>query len=166
MRMTAAGRANPAVTWWYRLSYRILTLGWRLVRPTTMGVKVIVTDRNDQVLLVRPRYQKRWTLPGGGVHKQETPEDAAAREVREETGVTIDPGDLRLRGLLSSFREGKSDYVAVYVAAVDAHEDLDIGREIFDARFAPVDTLPKETSPATRRRIEEARSGAAMRGMW
>ncbi len=53
---------------------------------------VVVDDRADGsrwVLLIVHRSMSghpRWTLPKGGVEPQETPEQAALREVREETG--------------------------------------------------------------------------------
>ncbi len=50
---------------WYRLSHRAFTLTWRIVQPTSLGVKVIVTGSNDRILLVKPRYQPTWTLPPG-----------------------------------------------------------------------------------------------------
>jgi len=53
---------------------------------------VVVDDRPDgtrRVLLIVHRTMSghpRWTLPKGGVEDGETPEQAALREVREETG--------------------------------------------------------------------------------
>ena len=53
---------------------------------------VVLRDR--QVLLVRHTYgpaKERWLIPGGYLKVGETPEQAASREVLEETGVTADP---------------------------------------------------------------------------
>lgn len=49
-----------------------------------------------KVLLVhraRPPRQGRWALPGGSVHLGETMQQAAEREVAEETGITVCAGD-------------------------------------------------------------------------
>jgi len=154
------------VTRWYRLSHRAFALAWRVFRPTTIGVKLIVTDRAGKVLLVRTRYLDAWALPGGGVHKRETPEDAAARELAEETGIAVAAGDLRLLGLLSSFAEGKSDYVAVFHGHLPAGSSPIPRGEIEAAAFFAPDGLPATASPATRRRLAEFVANSPMRGRW
>jgi 8-oxo-dGTP pyrophosphatase MutT (NUDIX family) len=47
-----------------------------------------VVHRNGDLLLVRERGFRQLSLPGGGIHDQETPEEAVARELEEETGLT------------------------------------------------------------------------------
>lgn len=44
--------------------------------------------RSSRILLISTQEGKRWQLPKGHIEAGETPEQAAIREVREETGVT------------------------------------------------------------------------------
>lgn len=49
----------------------------------------IIFSKDDQVLLVKRRDVPVWVLPGGGIEESETIEDAAVREVLEETGFHV-----------------------------------------------------------------------------
>jgi 8-oxo-dGTP pyrophosphatase MutT (NUDIX family) len=74
----------------YRCAYALLRVYWFLFRPTMTGVKCVLTD-GDQVLLVRHTYGPRgWDLPGGSVKSGEEPASAAQREMYEELGVSVD----------------------------------------------------------------------------
>lgn len=64
----------------------------------TVQAAGVVCFRDGQVLLIRrgtPPRAGEWSLPGGRLEKGETPEAAALRELREETGV-----EARLLGLI------------------------------------------------------------------
>ena len=55
--------------------------------------------RDSKILLCRfsgklPEFEGQWTLPGGGIDFGEDPADAVVREVREETGLTVEPTTL------------------------------------------------------------------------
>jgi 8-oxo-dGTP diphosphatase len=56
----------------------------------------VVTDEDDRILLARWTQGRRiaWTMPGGGLEAGEDPEDAVRREVREETGFTVQVDEL------------------------------------------------------------------------
>lgn len=56
----------------------------------------VVTDDDGRLLLARWNEGRRvaWTMPGGGLEPGEDPEDAVRREVREETGYTVEVGEL------------------------------------------------------------------------
>jgi 8-oxo-dGTP pyrophosphatase MutT (NUDIX family) len=60
-----------------------------------MAAAVLFFDVADRVLLVEPAYLKTyWELPGGTVESNESPRAAAVREIREELGLSIEPGRL------------------------------------------------------------------------
>jgi 8-oxo-dGTP pyrophosphatase MutT (NUDIX family) len=60
------------------------------------AARVILVDDRDRVLLIRGRDPSRpdlpswWITPGGGIDEGESAEDAARREVFEETGIRLD----------------------------------------------------------------------------
>ena len=61
-----------------------------------MGAGVLFLNGQQEILIVRPLYKDHWEIPGGIVETDESPLQAAIREVREELGLTIDKGMLKL----------------------------------------------------------------------
>lgn len=55
------------------------------------GVAGIVRDAEDRVLFMRRADNGEWGLPAGAIDPGETPAEAIAREVREETGLEVRP---------------------------------------------------------------------------
>lgn len=53
-----------------------------------MGAGVLFVDAAGRVLLVEPTYKPYWEIPGGAVEADESPRDAAARELKEELGLS------------------------------------------------------------------------------
>ena len=144
-------------------------LYWRLRRPRTLGVRGLVLDGDNRIALVRHTYADHWYLPGGGVKKGESFEQALARELREEIALT-DFAVERLLGIYHSRREYKDDHIAVFVARVPPGAKEPLARadylEIEQAAWFDLEDLPPDLSPATARRIAEYRAAVVGGGSW
>lgn len=102
----------------YRAAYAGLRAYWLVAHPTTRGVKCLLTE-GEQILLVRHTYGRReWDLPGGSMKRGESPETAARREMREELGVAIDRWDRLGEIIVDDFhRHDRVDYMRAEVTA-------------------------------------------------
>ncbi|HEY2160230.1 MAG TPA: NUDIX domain-containing protein [Solirubrobacteraceae bacterium] len=126
----------------YRLAYGGLRVYWFFRRPQLSGVKCVLTDR-DEVLLVRHTYGPRvWDLPGGAIKRGEPPVGAARREMAEELGVSID--DWRSLGAVAVTVDHRTDHVHCFQAEAP-RRDLTLDRgEIADAAWFPRTGLPSD----------------------
>lgn len=136
-----------------RFLYALNRLRWWLTRPLTLGVRLLLV-KDKSILLVKHTYQAMWFLPGGGVEKGETLEQAARREAKEELGAVL--GDLSLLGIYTNFFDFKSDHVAVF-ACTDFIVSGERNHEIETYQFFPLDHLPENVASGHKRRVVEYR---------
>jgi len=122
-----------------------------VLRPVRLGVRVMLL-RNDQVLLVRQTYMPGWFMPGGGLKRGETLEQAARREAREEVGAEL--ADIQFMGAYTGFKEWKTDHNIVFISR-DFTLNQRYDREIAEMRFFSLNDLPVGLWPGHRRRLEE-----------
>lgn len=118
---------------------------WFVVRPETRGVKCII-ENDGKFLLTRLGYaHKSYTIPGGGVGKKETWEDAAIREVFEETGLRLK--DVKKIGEYKNTKEYKRDTVCVYYSEASSSKFAIDGIEVVEAGWFSASELPKNHVP-------------------
>lgn len=150
----------------YRILARLVLHPWfRLTRGLTLGVRVLVRNKRGEILLVRHTYSPGWLLPGGGVERGEIPEEAAAREVLEETGVTVGL-PLKLHRVYNNDASFLGDYVLLFLGESDEEVSFDGTMEIAEARFFSAHDLPEDISPATQRRMQEMLNAEPASGHW
>lgn len=134
------------------LAYKITVLVWKIYKPKSLGARAILI-RDGEILLVKHTYQSQWYLPGGGLKYGETYEEAIRRELKEELNAAVNK--MELFGVYNNTFEGKNDSVTIFLS-----NDFDVfekkhNSEVSDVRYFKLDSLPKEVSPGTRRRISE-----------
>jgi len=126
-----------------RPAHALLTVWWRLRRPATRGVKLVLRDGDGRVLFVRHTYGDRegWELPGGGLHRGEAPQDGARREGREELGLDLAWQGL---GLLTGGGWGKVTTLHGFTALAAPGATVRIDRgELAEACWAPPGDPPR-----------------------
>ena len=89
-----------------------------------------------------PRQGDRWMLPGGHPEVEEEPVDAAARELEEETGIEVNPTDLRLLSAIHSEHQDRHYNMITYVVDYEMTDgELAPGKEAIAVEFRPLDKI-------------------------
>ena len=104
-----------------------------------------VVERQGAVLMIKRNNQVGfglWSMPGGYVDRGEVVEEAAAREVEEETGLQVE-----VQRLVGLFSEAGHPVIVVAFAARETGGRLAAGPEALDIGFFPLDDLPEMAFP-------------------
>jgi ADP-ribose pyrophosphatase len=111
----------------------------------TNGAGALVINPQKQVLLIKqyryPIQDWEWNIPGGGVDVDENPQSAVEREIREETGLTVESIDKI--GQFYPLSSCSTELVSLFVAKV-ADEELEIkqrleNESITEMKFVSID---------------------------
>ena len=123
----------------YRVAHWGLRLLWFIRRPETTGALVAVWHRG-RVLLVKNSYRAQLTLPGGYIRPREDRRTAAARELREEVGINVQPKRLVHAYHGTHVFEHRQDTLDIYELEVEAEPNVQVdNREVVRAEFVKPD---------------------------
>ena len=106
---------------------------------------VVIVSRDSEILMVKRDIEPmmgRWSFPSGYVDRGEVVEEAAMREVREETNVEVE-----IDALLGVYSGGGSPVVLVAYAATTKRGVASAGDEAQDVGWFPADDLPELPFP-------------------
>jgi ADP-ribose pyrophosphatase YjhB (NUDIX family) len=120
-----------------------------MARPR-VAAGLLVHDDQGRVLMVKPTYKDGWDIPGGYVEPEESPAQAAERELVEELGLHRAPGRLLVVDWAPHPAEGDK-LLFVFDGGVLTSSDFAAlspdGAEIAEARFWHADDL-EDLAPA------------------
>jgi len=117
------------------------------------GASVIVLNRQNEILLQLRKDNRCWSYAGGAVEPDEVVEEAAKRELYEETGLIANK--MELYGVFSGpdchyiYPNGDevSNVDIVYICKDYSGELTCQASEVLDLQFFPPDRLPANLSP-------------------
>jgi 8-oxo-dGTP diphosphatase len=125
---------------------------------TRLGAAAVILDETGRVLLVKHTYGRlNWELPGGGGEANESAEETALREVREETGLRVVAE--RLSGVYYEREAEMHHFVFVCRRVGGAGVPVPDRVEIAECGYWPPEALPRPISDFTVRRIRDALAG-------
>ena len=114
----------------------------RTVAPSYTVGAVCVIEHDGEFLVLWQPHRRGWSLPGGLLGRGEDPADAVRREVAEEVGLDLDPGDpVAVR--IDPLQQGVD---VIFRVRLERRPDLELSTEARKARW----TSRAELGPADR----------------
>ena len=126
----------------------MLMYSYKYPRPA-LTADCIVFARKEldfRVLLVQRAnepYKGKWAFPGGFMNMDETTEETARRELKEETGLIVD--DIRQIGTFDRVdRDPRGRVITVaYFVVIDGIREVKGGDDAAVARWFSIENLPE-----------------------
>lgn len=134
--------------------HKLLATSWFFRKPRTFGAHAIALTPKGRLVLVKLWYARGWRLPGGGRNHSESALDAVLRELREEIGLTSH-GSVDLACELEEIVDFKRDNCSIVVVRDVQYRPKRWSWEVEAVAEAPLDDLPVDVSPQTRRWLNE-----------
>ena len=105
-----------------------------------------IFNDDGEILLQRRGDNNKWGLPGGTIELDETPQMAAIREVKEETGLDVEVGELI--GIYTDFEvecpngDKFQSIMMAYYLSVAGGELICDTEETLELKYFPLNSVP------------------------
>lgn len=141
-----------------RIAYKAVSPFMRLyMTQKHLRVRILLVNEFNEVLLVRSWLgHQSWSLPGGGIRRNETPLHAATRELQEETGIVLHANTIKELGSFTNPYKTAPFTIACFVAKTTKQEpSLALHRrlEVLDTSWFAIDHLPHNLSPTVKKAL-------------
>lgn len=116
----------------------------------TIGVFGIITNKQDEILLVHRNDYDLWNLPWGALDPNESPWDGVIREVKEETWL-----DIEVTKLLWIYSKPTENDIVINFLCKEIWGEFTLNEEARDIKYFPIKDIPKNTIPKQVDRIHD-----------
>jgi len=111
--------------------------------------KVLLTKRKNA-----NRFNNMWTNPGGKIEPDETPENAAIREVMEETGLKTKPIKH-----IHNYEDSEGDkiigiYAGFLMELISGTHSIKEPNKVSEIKFFDINNLPENITPYTKKYLD------------
>ena len=120
--------------------------------PVPAAATLVIKDK--RVLLIKRRFPPqagKWSLPSGFVELDESPMQAAVRETKEETGLTVQIKELL--DVVGTCAHSDAQIVLILYRAIITSGTLKAADDAQEAAFFHLDNLPDNIAFSIHRRI-------------
>lgn len=128
----------------------------RVGAPTYTAGAVCVLEHEGEVLVLWQPHRLGWSLPGGLLERGEAPDAAVRREVAEEIGLDVDPGD----PVVVRVDHVDQGIDVVFHVLLESRPELALATEARKARWVAPERLTEEDADRDTRGILEVLRGA------
>ncbi|MHC4117288.1 MAG: NUDIX domain-containing protein [Planctomycetota bacterium] len=123
------------------------TYDWPRPMVTVDAVVFAVSQDKTEVLLIERKHEPfkgRWAVPGGFVDLDEELEDAAARELAEETGLTgVQLEQMHTFGKCGRDPRGRQITIAFMGVVTKGRDEIKAGDDAAKAQWFDIEELPE-----------------------